>query len=474
MLRSIRSPDFFSTRGRPDGAATRPIARLGSPWISVLAIASSFVGLAASAMARQNSQTPPQPVRVFYNARILPIVGDEIERGGLVVENGVITAIGPIESLPQPANAEMIDLSGMVVLPGLVDTHSHVGEVNGGDSSAAMHPSVRVIDGIDVRHRSIQRAQAGGVTTVHVMPGSGHLMSGQTITLKLRDGDTIEDLLFRDESGAPISNMKMANGTNPRGDAPLPGTRARAAAMVREQFVKAQEYRAKLERNAGDPTKLPDRDLGMEAMLEILSGERVVHHHTHRHDDILTVLRLKKEFGFEVVLHHVSDAWLVADEIAAANAPCSIILVDSPGGKLEASNLSWKSAVELEKRGVLVAFHTDDAITDSRWFFRMAAFGVRAGMSRKGALEGLTIAGAKMLRVEKRVGSLEVGKDADFVVLSGDPLSVYTRVEQTWIDGAKVFDRSIEKDRIYATGGDDAGDREEFHGCCLGGDEPER
>jgi imidazolonepropionase-like amidohydrolase len=236
--------------------------------------------------------------------------------------------------------------------------------------------------------------------------------------------------------------------------------------------VKAQEYRAKVDRAGADPAKRPDRDLGLEAIGEILAGTRVVHHHTHRHDDILTVLRLKKEFGFDVVLHHVSDAWMVADEIAAANAACSIILVDSPGGKLEAANVSWKSAVELERRGVLVAFHTDDAITDSRWFLRSAGFAVRAGMSRKGALEALTINGAKMLRVADRVGTLEVGKDADFIALSGDPLSVYTRVEQTWIDGAKVFDRSIDSDRRYATGGDQAGDREVFHGCCLAGDDP--
>ncbi len=417
-------------------------------------------------------QTPPQPLRVFFNAHIVPIVGDEIDRGAIVVENGTITAIGSMESLAAPPNAEVIDLGGMTVMPGLVDTHSHVGQVNGGDDSAAMHPGVRVIDGIDVRAHSIQRAQTGGVTTAHVMPGSGLLMSGQTILLKLRDGRTIDDLLFLDAENRPISNMKMANGTNPRGEAPLPGTRARAAAIVREQFIKAQEYAEKLARAGADPAKRPDRDLGLEALGEVLARTRVVHHHTHRHDDILTVLRLKQEFGFDVVLHHVSDAWKVADEIAAAKVPCSIILVDSPGGKLEAIDVSWKSAPELEKRGVLVAFHTDDPITDSRWFLRSAGFAVRAGMTRKGALEALTINGAKMLRVESQVGSLEVGKDADFVVLSGDPLSVYTQVMQTWIDGAKVFDRAIEADRRFATGGEGAGEREEFHECCLSGEEP--
>lgn len=418
------------------------------------------------------ASTHADPPRFFFNVHLITMAGDDIERGAMLVENGTITAIGPMESMAAPPNAESIDLSGMTLMPGLVCTHSHVGEVSGGDSSAAMHPASRAMDSIDVRHPSVQRAQAGGVTTAHVMPGSGLLMSGQTILLKLRDGRTLDDLLFLDDANHPISNMKMANGTNPRGEAPAPGTRARAAAIVREMFVKAQEYRAKVEKAKADPTgEAPPRDLGLEAMGEILDRKRTVHHHTHRHDDILTVLRLKQEFGFDVVLHHVSEAWKVADEIAAAKVPCSIILVDSPGGKLETLDIELKNAVELEKRGVLVGFHTDDPITDSRWFLRMAGLGVRAGMSRKGALEAVTLNGAKILHVEKRTGSLEVGKDADFIVLDGDPLSIYTHVQQTWIDGQKVFDRSNDEDRKYATGGMGAGDRDVFHGCCLGGEE---
>lgn len=430
--------------------------------------------LAITAQAPTNPQSPPQPVRVFYNAHIIPMVGEEYDGGAFIVENGTIIAIGDMTKIAAPPNSEAIDLSGKTVMPGLIDTHSHVGEVNGGDSSAAMHPAVRVLDGIDVRSNSIQRAQAGGITTAHVMPGSGHLMSGQTILLKLRDGRTIEDLLFLDDQNHLISNMKMANGTNPRGEAPQPGTRARAAAIVREQYVKAQEYAARIARANGDATKLPDRDLGLEALVEILDHKRVVHHHTHRADDILTVLRLKKEFGFDVVLHHVSDAWKVADEIAAAGVPCSLINVDCPGGKLEATGLSWTSGRELEKRGVLVAFHTDDPITDSRWFLRSAGLAVRDGMTREGALKALTINGAKMLRIDKLVGSLEVGKEADFIVLTGDPLSIYTHVEQTWIDGAKVFDLRVDADKLFATGGDGAGEKEVFHECCLMGDEDPR
>jgi len=198
-----------------------------------------------------------------------------------------------------------------------------------------------------------------------------------------------------------------------------------------------------------------------------MDGKRIVHHHTHRHDDILTVLRLADEFGFRVVLHHVSEGWMVADEIAAAGVPCSAILVDSPGGKLEAMNLVMECGGILEKAGVRTAFHTDDWITDSRLFFRSAALAVRAGMSRQGGLESLTLAGAEMLDLQDRVGSLTPGKDADFIILSGDPFSVYTRIEQTWVEGEKVFDLSDPTDKLHAEGGYGAGEDTTPYFCCY-------
>ncbi len=397
-----------------------------------------------------SAQGTPQ---AFIGAHLIPVEGADIDPGVLIVHQGRITAIGPAASTPIADNAERHDLTGKVVMPGLVDTHSHVGSVEGGDRSDPIQPDVRAMDSINVRDARIQKAQAGGITTANIMPGSGLLLSGQTLYVKFRDGTTIDDLLIHTADGEVAGGIKMANGTNSRRDPPFPGTRAKSAALVREQFIKAQEYAEKIQRAAGDDEKLPDRDLRMEALVEVLTGKRMVHHHTHRHDDILTVLRLAREFGFRVVLQHVSDARFVAKEIAAAGVGSSLLLIDSPGGKIEAKDLTFANGMALEQAGALVGFHTDDGITDSRLFFRQAALAVRAGMSRKKALYGLTMAGAIMLDLQDRVGSLEAGKDADFILLSGDPLSVYTKVEQTWVDGVKVFDRADPKDRLYAVGG---------------------
>jgi imidazolonepropionase-like amidohydrolase len=351
----------------------------------------------------------------------------------------------------------------MVIMPGLVDTHSHIGGGSGGDQSAPIQPDVRLLDSFNARDTSIKRARAGGITTVNVMPGSGHLLSGQTLYLKLRDGENVEDLLIKDAQGNIAGGIKMANGTNPLGNPPFPGTRAKSAALLREQLTKAQDYRARVLRAKGDASKLPSRDLAMEALSEVLEGKRTVHFHTHRADDILTVLRLSREFGFRVVLHHISEGWKVAGEIAKAKAPASVIIIDSPGGKLEAMDVSFKTGDVLDRAGVLVGFHTDDYITDSRLFLRSAALAVRTGMPREKALYAMTLAGARMLDLQERTGSLEAGKDADFLVLNGDPLSVYTKVMETYVEGVRVFDRNNPQDRIYAVGGYGAGRDQQFH-----------
>lgn len=394
-------------------------------------------------------------LRAFVGATLITIDGPEIQDGVLIIEDGAIRTVGARGAVRIPEDAEVVELSSdSFIMPGIVDTHSHVGEVSGGDRSAPIQPEARALDSINVRSSGIKRALAGGITSVNVMPGSGQLISGQTIYLKLRDGAQIMDLVYRFADGSPAGGLKMANGTNPMGAPPFPGTRAKSAALARAAYIKAQEYAEKVaEADTDTESNPPARDLAMEAMSEVLSGKRMVHFHSHRHDDILTAIRLKEEFGFRMTLHHTSEAWRVAEQIAAADVPVSLIMVDSPGGKLEALHAQADSAPALERAGARVAFHTDDWITDSRYFLRMAAMGVRAGMSREAALIAMTQAGAEMLDIGDRVGSLMPGKDADFVILSGDPLSVYTRVQETWVEGQKRFDLDDPGDRLVAEGG---------------------
>ena len=422
-------------------------------------------GLALLVLVR-GQPSPAGETLAFIGATVLPVSSAEIVAGTVIVKDGRIIAVGPAATTPVPDDAERIDVTGKVIIPGLVDTHSHIGGGSGGDSSAPVQPDVRILDSINPRDPGVRKARAGGLTTLNIMPGSGLLVSGQTVYVKLRRVDTMEELLQRDAAGNALVGLKMANGTNSQRDPPFPGTRGKSAAIVRQKFTAAREYQRKL----ADPdvTKRPPRDLELESLVECLEGRRIVHHHSHRADDILTVLRLREEFGFRVVLHHVSEAWKVSGELARAGVPCSVIVLDSPGGKIEAMDMSLATGAVLEAAGVPCALHTDDPVTDSRLFLRSAALAVRGGMSREKALEALTLAGARMLDLDARVGSLEPGKDADLVILSGDPFSIRTKVLQTWVEGRKVFDRDDPEDRLFAVGGYGAGRDQQAEMCCAG------
>jgi len=419
----------------------------------------------------QDEPSKKDGVTAWVNATLLPVDKPAIENGTIVVQGGKIAAVGAASSVTIPINATVIDAKGKWIMPGLICTHSHIGGVGAADGSGPIQPGVRILDSINVRESGFRRALAGGLTTLNIMPGSGHLISGQTVYCKLRYYDSsprvVDAILIRDKDGIPIGGLKMANGTNSQGESPFPGTRGKSAYLVREQYIKAREYQAKIVAAKGDASKLPARDLNMESLVEAMQGKRIVHHHTHRHDDIMTVIRLSQEFGFQVVLHHVSEGWKVAKEIAEAKLPCSIIVLDSPGGKVEAKDMTFNNGRVLDEAGVKVAFHTDDWITDSRLFMRSAALAVRAGMNREKAIAGLTLAGAEMLGLGDRIGSLTVGKDADLAILNGDPLSVYSRVQETWVEGKKAFDLSKAEDQLYAEGGVKAGSDLDPFLCCF-------
>lgn len=440
MLQMIRKPGVIKRSGN-DSRMTSP----AKPLVCMLVL----VLLSTSASLR--AQEKPT---AFTGANIITVTGDTYDDGVLLVQDGTIVDVGASGDVSIPNNAEVRDVSGKVMMPGLVDPHSHIGEGDGGDRSDALHPDVRILDTIDPKSDSFRRALAGGVTSVNVMPGSGHLISGQTVYLKLRPSRKIEDMLiYVDEEEEIYGGLKVANGTNPLHEPPFPGTRAKSAALYRALFVRAEEYRDKIRAADGDADRMPSRDLALETLVEVLEGRRIVHNHTHRHDDILTAIRLADEFGYRMVLHHVTDAWKVADIIAESGYPASIIYIDAPGGKMEAVNLLPKAGPVLEKAGAEFGFHTDDGVTDSRLFLRSPAFAMREGMSRQKALESVTIANARQMDIDDRTGSLEPGKDADFILLSGDPFRVYTRILQTWIEGKKVWDFDDPDDRKHALGG---------------------
>jgi len=420
---------------------------------------------------------------VVRGAKIYPISGPPIENGVMVVRGGRIEAVGAAGSVTIPADARIIDANGKVLMPGIVDTHSHIGiignppvpaNVDANEGSGPLQPQLRAIDAINPNAAGIRIATAGGITTANIMPGSGNVMGGQTAYVKLR-GRTIEDMVIP----GTIGGMKMANGENPkhygrRDQAPM--TRMEEAALARREYTKAQEYKRKWDEYnkavaAGNKdAKEPERDLGMDALVQVLEGKRIVQHHTHRADDIMTVVRIAEEFHYRVVIHHGTEAYLVADELAKRHIPVTLTIVDSPGGKLEAINVNEHAAAILERAGVKVAINTDDDINSSRFIIREAALAVRGGMSEEGALRALTINGADMLDLGDRIGTLEKGKDADFILLSGPPFSVYTKVLETWIEGQKVFDRNNPADLHYATGGYAVADRyPKFNTTAAGG-----
>ena len=405
---------------------------------------------------------------VLDGARIHSVSGPVIESGRLVVSKGKIVAVGKLDDVEIPAGSSVIDAKGKVIIPGLVDTHSHLGVASrpleasnsdGNESTGPVQAVVRALDSVNVMDPGFQMALSGGLTTANIMPGSGNVIGGQTVYVKLR-GRTIEEMQIK--ADGVLGGLKMANGENPKryGTRNLaPKTRMKVAALQRTEFMKArdymrkwQQYRSKLADGDKDATP-PDTDLTMEPLVEVLQGKRTVHFHTHRADDILTVLRLKREFGFELVIQHGTEGYKVIREIAAAGVPVSMTIVDSPGGKAEVVDFIEACGLELTAAGVSIHVNTDDPVTESRFFLRTASAVVRGGLDSATALKAVTLNPAQAMHLGHRVGSLEVGKDADFVILSGEPFSIYTRVLQTWIEGEKLFDLEDDFQRLYQTGG---------------------
>src|SRR4051812_10086026 len=424
--------------------------------------------LMAATLSAADPQTPSNPygstykplpsqTTVIRNATILTAAGPVIERGAILLQNGKVAAVGP--TVTAPADAVSIDASGKWVTPGVIDTHSHLGVYaapgieslqDGNEMTSPNTAEVSSEHAIWPQDPQFELALAGGVTTMHILPGSGNLFGGRSVTVKNVRARTADDMKF---PGAPYG-LKMACGENPmrvygsRNTAP--STRMGNVAGYRKAWVAASEYRDKWHKwkaEGSDAAKRPDRNLQLETLMGVLDGEIRIQNHCYRADEMATMIDISKEFGFKIAsFHHAVEAYKVRD-LLAANDICASMWADWWGFKLEAFVGIRQNIALVHEAGGCAIVHSDSADGIQR-LNQEAAKAIRAGaeagitISRADAVKWLTINPAKALGIEKITGSLEPGKNADVVIWSGDPFSAYAHAERVFIDGVAVFDRA--------------------------------
>ena len=378
------------------------------------------------------------------NAYIKPIIGDEIENGCILTDdNGKIAAIGA--SLEAPANAEIIDAEGRLVTPGLVEAHCHIGLHDAGlrwegadynEKADPITPQVRAIDSIYPQDEYFEVAMRGGITTACTGPGSSNVVGGQFAAIKLA-GRCVDEMIIK----APAA-MKCALGENPKnafGQAKkAPVTRMGAASMLRELLFKAKDYCA--EKDAG---KNPKFDMKLEAMLPVMRKEIPLKCHVHRCDDILTAIRIAKEFDVNLTIDHCTDGARIADLVAESGYPVIAGPALTSKNKPELEFKSFATPGKLHKAGVaLMSITTDAPVSTLEYLPFCAGMASSYGLPLEEAWKCVTINPAKIIGIEDRVGSLEVGKDADIVIWTAEPLTtIGGRAWMTIIDGKIVCDK---------------------------------
>ena len=422
---------------------------------------SRIVTLAAAAILlfftprASNAANPPDAptVILIQNATILTVSHGAIEHGSILIRDGKIAEVG--QSVKAPQGAQIIDAAGQYVMPGIIDCHSHIavdGDVNEG--SISVSSIVNIADVLNPDDIDIYRDLAGGVTVANVLHGSANAIGGQTIVIKLRWGQPASKLPFE---GA-VPGIKFALGENPkRSNFNFPGqprrypvTRMGVEETIRSAFAEARDYKKAWDdhskrASAGEKNLIPPRrDLRLDPLVEILEGKRYVHSHCYREDEILMLLRVAKEFGFKVrTFQHVLEGYKVADEIAAAGAGASTFS-DWWAYKVEAYEAIPYNAAIMTRRGVIVSINSDDAEEATHLNQEAAKTMKYGGLSHEEALKLVTLNPAMQLGIDKRVGSIDVGKDADLVIYNHDPLSAYAVVQKTLIDGRVYFDRQAD------------------------------
>ena len=395
---------------------------------------------------------PSRPT-VIRNVTILTAAGPRIENGSVLLRDGKIAAVGP--SVDAPTDAVVIDGTGKYLTPGIIDTHSHMGvyaapgvqaHSDGNEATNPVTANVWAEHSVWPQDPQFPRALAGGITTAQILPGSANLIGGRSVVLKIVPARTVQAMKF---PGAKYG-LKMACGENPkrvyanRG----PSTRMGNVAGYRNAWIQAEQYRRRWDKwladRKGDP---PQRDLGNETLAEVLRGNILIHNHCYRADEMAQMIDIAKEFGYKIrSFHHGVEAYKVADLLARDSISASI-WADWGAFKMEALDAVKGNMALVHQAGARTVVHSDDPSGIQR-LNQEAAKGMAAGqalgiaISEDEAITWLTLNPAWSLGLDDRIGSIEVGKNADLVLWSGNPFSVYSRAERVWIDGAQMFDRA--------------------------------
>ena len=371
-----------------------------------------------------------------------------IDNGTIIIENGKITKVGKRVKIPE--DAEVIDASGKVVMPGLVEAHCHIGIIeekigwagsDGNEMTDPATPHVRALDAIKANadEGGLEAALKAGITTVQILPGSANVIGGTGVVIKTAPKVVIDDMVIKNPSG-----MKIAFGENPRrvyGEVQkkMPSTRMGVAGVLREWLQNTKNYMEKKEKYKDDPEKIPEFDIRLEALIPVLKKEIPLRAHAHRADDVATAVRIAEEFDVKISWEHATEGHRIAEWIAkkGISAVWGPSLMARP--KWEMRELSFDTPRIMHEAGVEFAIQTDSLGMSIAFLPLCAGLAVRNGLPYEVALSAITLTAAKILGVDDRVGSIEAGKDADIRILDGDPLELMTKVETVLIEGKVVY-----------------------------------